>query len=110
MGALLEGRRRMIRTHGRPMRLVRQRAGQPDRVVDLVGYPHGFAPDQLGNNLTPADQQVEILEDEVAAAGFPLPMTNPDRMLIDGRTSTVQSALPIFEGAERIGWRIWVRG
>jgi len=110
MGAQLEARRRMIRQRGRLMRLLRQRAGQPDQVVDLLGFPHGFAPDQLGNNLTPADQQVEILEDEVAAANFPLPIAKPDRMVIDGRTTTVQSALPLFEGATRIGWRVWVRG
>lgn len=78
--------------------------------VTVQGLPYQYAPRDLVGGLMQGDQRVEILNDEIAAAGWPGPPGKPDRLLIDGRTSTLQGARPICEGSGLIGWSLWVRG
>jgi hypothetical protein len=105
----LEARRRQIRAKGRPMVLTRQaRGATPAASVTLLGFPRGYRPDEIQGGVQGGDQQVEILQDEIAAAEWPFPPAQPDRLVIDGRTSTVKGARPIYDGALLIGWSIWV--
>ncbi|MFC0410941.1 hypothetical protein [Roseomonas elaeocarpi] len=107
----LETRRRLIRSRGRTMTLIRQaRGATPAISLPLIGFPRAYRPDEIQGGVQANDQQVEILNDEIAAAGWPAPPANPDRLVIDGRTSTVKGARPVYAGAELLGWSIWVTG
>ncbi|MFT8245200.1 hypothetical protein [Roseomonas sp. BN140053] len=106
----LEARRRTILTRGRPMTLRRERAGQAALVVEVTGFARAYRPEEFQGGVQANDQQVEILNDEIAAAGWPAPPGNPDRLVMDGRTSTVKGARPVYAGAELIGWSLWVNG
>ena len=107
----LETRRRMIRSRGRSMVLTRQADGASLAAsVTLTGFPRDYRPDEFQGGVQAGDMQIETLDDEMAAAGWPVPPGNPDRILVDGRTVTVKAARPVYDGALRIGWSIWVRG
>jgi hypothetical protein len=108
MSHLLAGRRRMILSRGRMMTL--RREGTPPLSVDLIGFPRGFRPDEIKGGVVQGDQQVEILTDELEDAGWPDAPERPDRLMFDGTTTTVQGARPVYDGALRIGWSLWVRG
>ncbi|WP_075800251.1 hypothetical protein [Roseomonas gilardii] len=111
MSQALQTRRRMIRSRGRSMVLTRQAKGATPAVsVTLTGFPRTYRPEEIQGGVQANDQQVEILNDEIAAAGWPVPPGNPDRLVIDGRTSTVKGARPIYDGPALIGWSIWVSG
>ena len=100
----------MIRSRGRTMTLRRERKGGAPVEVTLIGFPRAYRPEEIQGGVQATDQQVEILNDEIAAAGWPAPPANPDRLVIDGRTSTVKGARPVYAGAELLGWSIWVTG
>lgn len=106
--AALAARRHMIRTRGRLMSL--RREGASPLAVDLMGFPRAYRPDEIEGGVVQGDQQVEILNDELAAAAWPSKPAHPDRLVIDGGTATVQGARPVYDGALLIGWSIWVRG
>ena len=90
------------------MVLTRQAKGATPAVsVTLMGFPRTYRPEEIQGGVQANDQQVEILNDEIAAAGWPVPPGNPDRLVIDGRTSTVKGARPIYDGPTLIGWSIW---
>ncbi|MBC9176768.1 hypothetical protein [Pseudoroseomonas ludipueritiae] len=109
MSELLAGRRAEIRKNGRSMVLTRQARGTTPAVsVTLLGFPRTYRPQEIQGGVQVNDQQVETLHDEIAAAGWPFPPAQPDRLVIDGRTSTVKAARPIFDGPLLIGWSIWV--
>ncbi|EHM01419.1 hypothetical protein HMPREF9946_02158 [Acetobacteraceae bacterium AT-5844] len=107
MSQLLRDRRAEIRRNGREMVLHRTGATPPS--VTLLGFPRSYRPDELEGGVVQGDQQVETLNDELAAAGWTQPAT-PDRLVIDGRSTTVQGARAVYDGALLIGWSLWVRG
>jgi hypothetical protein len=110
MGQMLETRRRMIRTRGRAMRLIRRASsGVPQQAVDLIGFPRLYRPGEIEGSIQQGDQQVEILNDEIAAAGFGQPGTG-QKLILDGREVTLQGSRPVYEGATVIGHSLWVRG
>jgi hypothetical protein len=110
MGQMLETRRRMIRTRGRAMRLIRRATnGVPQQAVDLIGFPRLYRPGEIEGSIQQGDQQVEVLNDEIAAAGFGAPSTG-QKLLLDGREATIQGSRPVYEGAAVIGHSLWVRG
>jgi hypothetical protein len=110
MGQMLETRRRMIRSRGRTMRLIRRATnGVPQQTVDLMGFPRLYRPGEIEGAIQQGDQQVEILADELDAAGFGAPTTG-HLLVLDGRQVTLQGARPIYEGADLIGHSLWVRG
>jgi hypothetical protein len=90
-------------------RLVRGSAAI-ERSVDLIGFPHGFQADQMAAGVKQGDQLIETLDDELQAASWPDRPRDPDKLLLDGRTWTLVDASPVYDGALRIGWRLWVRG
>jgi hypothetical protein len=109
MGQHGDNRRALLAARGRPMSL--RRAATPAAlVVTVSGYPRAYNPGELTAGVQQGDVRVEILNDEVAAAGWPAPPRNPDRLVMDARTYTVMGAFPIYEGAAVIGWSLWVRG
>jgi len=110
MGHLLDGRRRMIRSRGRSMTLrLLASAGVPQRDVALVGFDRAYRPGELEGGIAQGDEQVEILNDEIAAAGFPAP-TSGMLLIRDGQQVTLQGSRAIREGSAVIGHSLWVRG
>lgn len=110
MGHILEGRRRQIRLKGRRMTLIRRAsAGVPERRVVLTGFARVLRPGAPEGPIQQGDQQVEILHDEIADAGWPWPPRLHDALDM-GRQVTLQAAAPIYEGSTLVGWSLWVRG
>ena len=108
MSQALQTRRRMIRSRGRQMTL--RRAGTGGASVDLIGFASSYSPEQTQGAVSPGDQQVQILNDEIAAASWPAPPRKDDKLVLDGRTAAVKGAWPVHDGALLIGWRLWISG
>jgi hypothetical protein len=108
MSHFLAARRRQIRAKGRAM--VLHRNGATPASVTLLGFPRSYRPDEIQGGVVQGDQQVEILNDELAAAGWTAQPAHPDRLVIDGRSATVQGSRAVYDGALLIGWSLWVRG
>jgi hypothetical protein len=89
---------------------IRRGSTPPGPIVALQGFAHGFAPGQIANGVQQGDMRVEIGADEIAAAGWTAPPRNPDRVTMDARTWTVLDARPLYDGAELLGFSLWIRG
>ena len=84
--------------------------------VTVLAFPSRFAPaDAASSAQEPSlgvvmlgDERVEILNDEIEAAGWPAPPRRNDR-LSDSYPRTVQAAWPVYDGGLLIGWSLWVR-
>lgn len=103
-----ETRRRLLATRGRPVVLTKA-GGAAVTVLAHVNLMPRYT-DIPGSNVVQPRQSIEILNDEIAAASWPAPPSKPDRIQIDGRTSVIQNAHPVYEGATLIGWSIFVEG
>lgn len=90
--------------------VLRRQATPTSPTVTVSGYPRAYSPGELLGGVQQGDVRIEILNDEIAAASWPAPPRNPDRVVMDSRTYTVIGAFPIFEGTAVIGWSLWVRG
>lgn len=107
MGGPLENSRRYeITKRGRMMTL---RRGQLS-AIQVRAMKWNFKPEQLTGGVLQGDCQVEIMNDEMAIAGFPGPPRRGDSMIIDGRTWTVQGNEAQYEASTLFGHSIWVRG
>ena len=81
----------MIKKEGEPLILRRQgKPGPPD--LPLIGFVRGYSLDELTGDLIQGDREIRISNVEIAAAGWPGPPRDGDRVLIDGKLTTVQSA------------------
>lgn len=79
--------------------------------VTVMGYLALFRAEQVGvGSIIQGDGTVQILNDEVAAAGWPGPVRAKDQMVIDGRIWTVLGSAEVWEGGNLIGYSINVRG
>jgi hypothetical protein len=108
MGQMLETRRRMIRSRGHLMTLRKLVPNSQPIDVQLMGFARAYRPEEIQGAVKQGDQRVEILNDELEAAGFGAP-AHPQK-LIDGGTMTLGGAWPVREGAAVIGWSLWVTG
>lgn len=104
-----DARRALLRERGRPM-VLRRQATPTSPTVTLLAYPRAYQPGELAAGVQQGDVRIETLHDEIAAAGWPFPPRNPDRVTMDGRTYTVQGAFPLYEAGACIGWQLWCRG
>ncbi|HEY0182350.1 MAG TPA: hypothetical protein VGC09_06025, partial [Rhodopila sp.] len=99
MASFLAGRRRMLATRGRPMTL--RRANPADGGIvpaDLTvqGFLFPYAPERIAGPVRQGDAQVQMLADEIAAAGWPGPPRAGDWLVVDGATWLIQGANPVF--------------
>lgn len=79
--------------------------------VTVQGYLSMYRPDQIGiGSIALGDGTVQILNDEIATAGWPGPIRARDQMIIDGRIWTILGAAQVCEGSTVIGYTISVRG
>jgi hypothetical protein len=109
VGTQADNRRALLRERGRSMSL--RRAATPAAIaVQVLGYPRAYNPGELLAGVQQGDVRVEITNDEIAAAAWPAPPRNPDRLTMDARTYTVLGAFPVYEGSALIGWQLWCRG
>ena len=89
--------------------MILRRTGQTD--LDVRGTLNSYRPESVpvGGDVKQGDGQVNIMNDEIAAAGWPTPRKT-DQLSIDGRTWAVMGAVPVYDGPALIGWTLWVRG
>jgi hypothetical protein len=107
MGGFQASRRRIIGAKGRPMTL--RRSGHTD--LSVLGTLTSYSPEtiQVGGDVKQGDGKVNLLNDEIAAAGQPAPRAK-DQLVIDGKTWAVMGSFPVYDAASVIGWTLWVRG
>lgn len=106
-----DARRRAIAAKGRPATLRRQTATKPAAYADLPVqvFIVGYRPEQITGGLQQGDAQARALNDEIAAAGWPPPRAG-FLLVVDGQTFAVQGSAPAYDGADLIGWNLWIRG
>lgn len=109
MGQHLRNRRALLAARGRPM-LLRRQAGVVISTVTAIAFARAFNPGEIAGGVQQGDVRIETLADEMAAAAWPVPPKNPDRITMDGRTYTVIGATGVYEGPQLIGYSIWARG
>jgi hypothetical protein len=110
MGAIADARRRQLARRGRPMTLSRLVTDGAPVAVTPTGYARDYRPEELVGGIMQGDIRVEIGADEIAAAAWPAPPRKPDRLVVDGRTYTVQGATAVYDGPTLAGWSLWARG
>jgi hypothetical protein len=109
MPGFLLSRRRALRKKGRTFTLSRPNDASPPAPLIVLGYLALFRPNQVQPPVTQGDAQLEILNDEILAAGWPQP-GNGTYATIDGVAWSVLGANPHYDGPALIGWGLWVRG
>ena len=109
MGQMLETRRRMIRSRGHRVVLRKLVPNADPADVQLVAFDRAYRPEEIQGAVKPGDRRVEILNDELAAAGWGAP-SHPQKVIDGGRTATIGGAWPVREGETIIGWSLWVTG
>lgn len=105
-------RRNMIGAHGRTMTLRRPLTVNPATYQDVVllGFTRAYRPEQMPGDVRQGDQMCAICANEITAAGWPAPPRPRDLILVDGRSWAVLGAQTIADGAEILGWDLWIRG
>ncbi|WP_419900647.1 hypothetical protein [Roseomonas sp. USHLN139] len=109
MGAFADSRQRFLARRGRPGTLRRQTSATPVSYAEqtLPTIPHAFLPNELTGGVLQGDQQAEI---GLVPAAWPGPPRADDTLLLDGQRWTVKGATAVYQGAELIGWTLWIRG
>lgn len=119
MTVFLQTRRRQIQAKGRPV--VLRRAGtfdastmQPPANIDVTVQCRTprqlFRAEQSVQGLVQGDEEAWILNDEIAAAGWPGPPKAGDTMIIDGANWSVVGNRAVYAGPLLIGHNITIRG
>ncbi|MBP2233086.1 hypothetical protein J2847_006421 [Azospirillum agricola] len=107
----------LMRRHGRPVVLRRQLPTTPVSFATVVvqGLERAFGVHELAGAIVQGDHQVIVLEEELAAAGYPLPVQHNDLVVIgpivtdgvwqrgSGRPLTIQDPGP------RAGVGFWIQ-
>lgn len=104
--------RRLIAVKGRPMTLRRQTAASPVTFTDVSVRAASamYQPDQITEGLKQGDRKLSILNDEIAAAGWPGPPRTGDKVLVDSTTLNVLGSVALYDGTALVGHRMSVRG
>jgi hypothetical protein len=110
--AHIDTRRRLIGRMGRPMTLRRPNpaSGSPPADLRVQAYLYPFSPQLIAGPIKQGDAQVQMLNDEIAAAGWPGPPGAGDWLVIDGKTWQIEGANAVYDGSTALGFNLWVRG
>lgn len=98
----------MLATRGRPVIL--SRPGSPSDPVTCLAMVLGYQPNELVGGIAQGDRKVTIGMGEINAAFWPAPVRAGDKVVIDGRTTTVQGAEPRYAGTVCVMQVLQVRG
>lgn len=109
MTAFADSRRRLLARMGRTMTLHRADASASD--LPVTGYLTTFRPETGNPPLQQGEAVVELMDDEIAAAGQAAPDLGT-MVIIDTETWAVLpgGAHPVYSGVTRIGWTLHVKG
>lgn len=106
--------RSALRRAGRPMTLVhRVGTGSTTFTAVLPGVSTGYKPNELVGLVVQGDRRIRVsaldLADEAAAGRWPVGVPAPKKPdTFDG--GIVHGVGPLHDGAELVGWVVWVRG
>jgi hypothetical protein len=92
--------------YGRDMALTRL----PSTVVTVKGVAQAYAPGEIVGGIAQGDQRVTISDAGIAASAWPGPPRKGDRIVIDGRTWTVQGCESKYLTASILAHVLWCRG
>lgn len=94
------------------MLLRRQTTASPPAftTVALQGVTRDFTPETAPGDLKQGDKRLVILNDEIAAAGWPGPPRVRDSIVDNGTEWAVLGSMPAWDGPQLIGHVMWVRG
>lgn len=109
--AMLDGRRRLIARRGRSAVLRRQGAVTPPTYtsVTVMAVLTAWRPGATDSGAAPDDRRVEILADEITAAGWPAPPRDGDSLVTAEGEHAVTGAAPVYDGGTLIGYSLTVR-
>lgn len=113
MSQFEQQRRRHLQTKGRMMKMGRyagDEGSQTTQMIDLIGFPYIYRPDQVRDAIQQGDMQVEIMHDELDENGWDAPTTQYYWLEVDGQKRTILNSMAIYDGELRIGFSIWCRG
>lgn len=106
--------RRQITKHGETVVLRRVVDTGPNIEKTVRAKVAGYEPDELGGNIQQGDRKIIVLEEDVAAQGFPVPFkeNSVDKVVVRGKTTTIQAVddNTIRVAGQLIGYVIRSRG
>lgn len=88
--------------------MILRRTGQSDLTVQ--GVEAAFQPDEITGDVRQGDSTVNLLPDEIVAAGWPAPIRARDIVVVNGTSRQILGAWPLYDGATLAGWKLWTRG
>lgn len=96
-----------LRRAGRSMELKRRTGtGSTFITCTVSGKDRGYQPTELVGGVVQGDRRIRIAQADVETQNWPGPPKKGD--ILDG--GTVQGAQPLHDGAELVGFVVWVRG
>lgn len=98
----------MLSTRGRQVTL--RRLGSPNVDVTVLAMVLGYQPNELVGGIAQGDRKVTLGMREIIEASWPTPIRAGDRVIIDGRTTTVQGVDPHYAGSTCVMQILQVRG
>ena len=101
----------MLERRGRPASL-RRRVGTTNAFTDVTvdAVSAGYQPQELVGTIIQGDRKAVISNDEIEAASWPSPPRRGDLLVIDGVTTTIQVATPMFDKTRVVAYICQVRG
>lgn len=99
-----------IRDEGRDVTLQRLVSGAVTASLTCRAMVRGYKPAELAGGIVQGDTRIVVAAATLTDGGFPVPFRKGDRVVIDGRTTTIQAADPIHVGQAPGKWIIQVRG
>ena len=98
-----------LRRAGRPMALKRRNGTSATFTECTVfGKARFYKPEELVGGVAQGDRRIRIAQADIAAAGWPGPPKAGSTDTLDG--GAVQGVEKLYEGAELVGFVVWVRG
>lgn len=99
----------VLRRDGRPMALKRRNGlGGAFTECTVHGKARFYKPEELVNGVVQGDRRIRIAQTDITAAGWPGPPKAGNTDFLDG--GTVQGVEKLYDGAELVGFVVWVRG
>lgn len=99
-----------IREEGRDVTVQRLVSNAVTASLACRAMVRGYKPAELAGGIIQGDTRIVVAALTLAEGGFPVPFRKGDRVVIDGRTTTIQAADPIHAGQALGKWIIQARG
>ncbi|MCW2243580.1 hypothetical protein [Azospirillum canadense] len=98
-----------LRRAGRPM-VLKRRVGTTNTFTacTICGKDREYRPTELVGGVVQGDRRIRIAQADIEAEGWPGPPKAGTTDFLDG--GAVKGVQPLHDGAELVGFVLWVRG